>query len=149
MNLFVMWSPSVLRFIQDLRHPGLRSRARQTTKPHPLFAVWAMRVIINLHTASILPGTVLLAMYSHVFPTLVLASLLYCMQCSGPMHCMSVQLGHAGGTLLFILHAVNFGRRSTISFPGIVTLARTYYFPSSQTYCTPDWASRRFPAFDI
>jgi hypothetical protein len=136
MNLFVMWSPSVLRFIQDLRHPGLRSRARQTTKPHPLFAVWAMRVIINLHTASILPGTVLLC--SHVFPTLVLASLLYCMQCSGPMHCMSNSVMPAEHNISFILHAVNFGRRSTISFPGIVTLARTYYFPSSQTYCTPD-----------
>lgn len=99
MNLFVMWSPSVLRFIQDHRHPGLRPRARQTTKPHPLFTVWPMSVIINLHTPSISPGY---RSVGYVFACVSYIGLGFpdSTQCLGPMHCMSVPLGHAGGTLL-------------------------------------------------
>src|SRR5260221_9253153 len=44
--------------------------------------------------------------------------------------------------MVFILHTINFGRRSTISFPRIVTLARSYYSPSSKTYS-------RFPGVDL
>jgi len=134
-----MWPLSVLvlRFIQDLRHPGLRSlKVWRHLPTHS--SLWGMRVrVINdLHITSIVPvasGTVSVGLASkclHVFPTLVLAL-----------------RGLAGGTW-FSFSTLSTSVDDPLSRSQELSHLPDLTIPPPRRR-TPDWALRRFPCVDL
>jgi hypothetical protein len=135
MNLSVRCSLSVLRFIQDPGSPPSRRSAFSTfcgqqchLSTHT--SLWGVRLRVIQSPTHYINRACRLAfkILAHLFlihPT-----------------------RSRRRNTVFILHTINFGRRSTISFPGIVTLCQILLF-SLLEHVHPTGPLRRFPGVDL